>query len=551
MKAAAPRSSGATRGARPRRWAALVAVAAVLVALAATVDVGPPRSTAEASAPPARATGLADGPIGHVGRWLTDGQGRVVLLHGVNLVAKGTQSPAEEGFDDDDIAWLAANDFDVVRLGLVAADVMPTPGVIDTAYLDSFQTTVDKLTAAGILVLVDLHQDGWGPTLGDDGFPGWMTLTNGATDTHTTFPGYYVTNPAIQAAFDSLWTDQTGPGGVTLQDRVAAIYSALAARFAANPGVVGYDLLNEPWPGSTYSDCYSLAGGCPALDHGRLDPFYARMDDAIRGQGDAHLVFGEPWVLFNFGTAQTNIALPGDDPDSGMAFHSYPVAPAQEPAVLSNAETWSDSTGGALLESEFGATQVPTDIDRMVDENDGALIPWIWWSYDGELVPDLTTAPGGTNLNAPVADALIRPHPVLVAGTPTALDYDEATRTLTFSQSTAAPGGTHLAAGTATVVEVPDRPYPDGWHAVVTGGTVTSAPGASPLTVVADPGAAAMTITVSPGAPAPTSTTSTSVATVPSTTPSTPPTSPSTSLPTAAPLAVAPEPVGTEPAFTG
>ena len=109
-----------------------------------------------------------------------------------------------------------------------------------------------------------------------------MTLTNGATNTHTTFPTYYLTNPAIQAAFDSFWTDQTGPGGVPLQDRVAAIFSALADRFAGNDGVLGYDLINEPWPGTTYSDCVTLAGGCPTLDHDRLDPYYARMDTAIR-----------------------------------------------------------------------------------------------------------------------------------------------------------------------------------------------------------------------------------------------------------------------------
>ena len=34
-----------------------------------------------------------------------------------------------------------------------------------------------------------------------------MTLTDGATNTHTGFPLYYVTNPAIQAAFQNLWND--------------------------------------------------------------------------------------------------------------------------------------------------------------------------------------------------------------------------------------------------------------------------------------------------------------------------------------------------------
>jgi endoglycosylceramidase len=540
-----PKADSAGEARARRRPLRLGGVLAAVVMLAAVALVARPtrQATAAASARPDAVDLAGDGPIGHAGRWLTDAQGRVVLLHGVNLVAKGTQSPAQRGFDHDDIAWLAANDFDVVRLGLVAADVMPTPGVIDTAYLDSFQSTVDQLTAAGILVLVDLHQDGWGPTLGSDGFPDWMTITNGAINTHTPFPLYYLTNPAIQAAFDSFWTDATGPGGVPLQARVATMFAALADRFASNPGVLGYDLINEPWPGSTYIDCLTLAGGCPTLDHDRLDPYYARMDTALRNAGDHHLAFAEPWTLFSFGQSQTNIELPGGDPDTGMAFHSYPADPTREPDVLTNAQAWSSGTGGALLESEFGATQVPSSIDRQVNETDGALVPWIWWSYDEEVVPDLTATPGGANLNAPVADALIRPHPVLVAGTPTSQSYDESTRTMTFTQTGVAPDGDHLTAGADTVVEVPDRPYPTGWHAIVTGGTVTSAPGVSPLTVVPDPGVAAMTITVVPG-PAPASPSTTS-----STTSTTSPSGGSSS--SGAPPAGAPEAVATEPSFTG
>ena len=74
-------------------------------------------------APHRIATGIAgtDGFIGHDGRWLMDSQGRVVLLHGVNLVAKGTQTPAQEGFGARDATWLVNHGFDVVRLGTTAS----------------------------------------------------------------------------------------------------------------------------------------------------------------------------------------------------------------------------------------------------------------------------------------------------------------------------------------------------------------------------------------------------------------------------------------------
>jgi endoglycosylceramidase len=436
-------------------------------------------------------------PVGHVGRWLTDASGRVLLLHGVNLVAKvPRETPAEMGFGDDDAAWLVANGFDVVRLGTTAASIMPSPGVIDRAYLASFAATVKMLAAHGLLVLVDLHQDGWGPTLGDDGFPDWMTVTHGATDTHTTFPGYYVTNPAIQAAFQSLWDDDADANGVALQDDAAQVWSAYAGAVAKDRHVLGYDLLNEPWPGTTWAPCVSSAG-CPAQDVA-LSAYEARMVAAIRGAGASGLVFGEPYVLFNFG-APTTIALPGGDAASGLSWHMYTVDPAAEPSVIQFADDWSTQTGGALLNTEFGATTDPAAIDRMVGELDDGLQPWIWWSYD-EFDHDLHQPPSDAVFDVPAVDELVRPHPVVVAGTPTSEHYDPAARTLSFTYATSKVGGGSFACGSLTTIQVPRRSYPGGYHVTVSGGVVVSTRGSGALEVVADRGAASVTIAVAPGA---------------------------------------------------
>jgi endoglycosylceramidase len=360
------------------------------------------------------------------------------------------------------------------------------------------------LTRHGLYVLVDLHQDGWGPSLGSDGFPDWMTLTNGATNTHTDFPLYYVTNPAIQAAFQSLWDDATGPGGVALQDQVASVWSALAGAVGQVPGVLGYDLLNEPWPGTTWQPCLGT-GGCPTQD-AALDAYDARMATAIRAHDPTHLLFGEPYVLFNFGLSPTNVGLPGGDASSGLSWHMYTTDPSFEPDVIQFASSWSAQTGGALLNTEFGAVTDPPDIDRMVGELDGALMPWIWWSYDEEVVKDLTQPPTGTNIDQPVADALVRPHPLAVAGTPTADDYDTTTDTLTFSYSTARPGGGAYECGTLTSIQVPRAVYAHGYHVTVTGGVVVSPPRNEHLEIVADRGASSVSVTVSPGRPTPRST---------------------------------------------
>lgn len=475
--------SGRDRSGRAAKVAATLALLILAVGGPGSGGAGASTASAAESTAPAGPTSL--GKLGSEGRWLTDSTGRVVHLNGVNLVAKGVgETPEDLGFGADDAEFLVENGFDVVRLGTTAASLMPEPGVLDTDYYDSFEETVDLLTDAGLLVLVDLHQDGWGPTLGSDGFPEWMTITHGAENTGTGFPLYYVTNPAIQAAFDSFWANEPGPGGVPLQDRVATMFTELARRLGDNPGVMGYDLLNEPWPGTVWEPCATDPGGCPAQD-ALLDAYHARMTTAIRAEDPDTLIFGEPYVLFNFGGSPTNISRPGGDPASGMSFHVYALDASSEVAVVDFAEDWSTRTGGALLNTEFGATLDPTAIDRQVNLLDGALMSWMWWAYNENVIDDDHAPPTEDNLVTDVIDTLVRPHPRAVAGTPTDLAYDLAERVLRFRYSTDPVAGA-LADGAVTELQVAPRTYPVGYKVKVTGGTVTSPPDAALLTVVAD-----------------------------------------------------------------
>jgi len=436
------------------------------------------------------------GVIGHQGRWLTDASGRVVLLNGVNFVSKDNRTPEQRGFGDDDAQFIADQGFDVVRLGLSPDAFMPRPGKVNTVYLKSYARTVKTLTDHGLLVLIDLHQDGWGPGTGGNGFPRWMTRTHGATNTHTPFPLYYITNPAIQAAFQSFWDDEKGPDGVGLQEQVATMYSALAGAVGANPNVIGYDILNEPWPGTTWKPCLDGVNGCPAQDAAGLDELHTKVRNAIRTKDTTHLVFGEPYVLFNFGQGGTSIRKPGNDPRSGMTFHMYTATPADEPTVLRNAVRWSNRTGGALLASEFGAVKTPADIHRMVGEMDDALMPWIWWTYDENFIHDMAKPPTGTNVDHTVVDALVRPHAVAVAGTPTLHRYDTSSRVLQLGWKTVAPGNRRVTA--PTVIKIPSQVYDKGYKVKVAGGTVTSAPGAFVLTIVNDASSSSVTVTVAP-----------------------------------------------------
>jgi endoglycosylceramidase len=452
------------------------------------------------SAPPPIGSPLPAAPIGHAGRWLTDATGRALLLHGVNVVNKSAPyDPLSEGFARDDAAWLASNGFRVVRVGVLATGLSPSPGAIDDGYLERIASAVSLLASEGVFSLLDLHQDGWGPNVGSDGYPAWMTVTNGAVNNHTGFPLYYLQDPAVQASFQSFWDDAPTASGEKLQDAYLAMVSALAGRFAGEPYVLGYDLFNEPWPGTTYMPCLDT-GGCASLDAEELAPVYAKAVAAIRAAGDSHLVLGEPFVLFNYGEAPTHIPVPGGDGKAGMSFHVYPLTLEMAPDVIDLAVSWAQETGGALLNTEWGATTSASAIATQTAALDSALVPWIFWSYCCEVVSALGTPPAGANLVSSTVSALVEPHPLAVAGTPLALSYDAPSRTMVFTWKTARAAGGAFPAGTITSFEIPALVYPDGYAATTTSGAVTSPAGAPLLEVVADVGASSVTVTVGPPA---------------------------------------------------
>jgi endoglycosylceramidase len=142
-------------------------------------------------------------------------------------------------------------------------------------------------------------------------------------------------------------------------------------------------------------------------------------------------VLGEPFVLFNFGLAPTDVGLPRGDPAAGMSFHMYTVDPAAEPQAVGHALDWSARTGGALVATEWGATVDPAAITRQADLPDGAMIPWMYWAGDVGIPGGTPTS--GASLTPAVVPSVVRPHPIAVAGTPTALSYNATARVLDVS----------------------------------------------------------------------------------------------------------------------
>ncbi|MGA3148191.1 MAG: cellulase family glycosylhydrolase [Acidimicrobiales bacterium] len=443
-------------------------------------------STPAKVVPPAAPTGF----IGHQGRWLIDSEGRVLLPHGVNDVVKQAPFDPLNGFDAADASLLAAHGFRAVRLGVLFDALMPQPGKINETYLHEIDRMADLLAQDHIFVLLDMHQDEYGPVTGGDGFPAWATITDGAANPKLAFPTGYFKSPAVQTVWANFWADRPGPGGVGLQERYVAALVALAETFKSDRSILGYDIMNEPWPGADYESCETEAG-CPTLDQRLLAPFYTKAARAIRAVDPHHLIFVEPFLTFDY-EGSTSIPAFGS-PANALSFHPYI---AQFPGQTEKAITLSAGNGDALLATEFGATTDVSTIDQFLDGFDSYQIPWLFWDYS--MIANQHGSSGETDEQASAAlRALARPYPFAVAGVPTGYSFDTASREFRFSYSSHGIDGKPLAGDTVTDVITPSITYPDGYLVSVDGATVTSHRCAPMLTLRAT--APSVTVVVRPG----------------------------------------------------
>ncbi len=434
--------------------------------------------------------------LGTTGRWFTDRSGRVVILHGLNLTAKRPPYlPSRLGVGADDALWMRAQGFTVVRLGFIPAGVFPTgPGVYDDAYLDDFVGTVRAFAAAGLRVVVDAHQDYYTESTGGEGFPGWMVTRR------SPLPGL---GRDDAYPFDGFWANERG-----IQDAFAQMWKHVAERLRDVPGVIAYDLFNEPFPGMREQECAQLSG-CPAFDRDVLTPFYRRVIRAVREVDAERLVMYEPHVIFNQGAASWI----GDlgDPRAVFAPHLYcterastPACSERRPGALDNADR--QARGGAVFLGEFGARDDPAVIGADVDLADARMLSWTEWAYwnqdpccarDHEGVIRSLDAPlSGDNVKADKLERLAKPYLSLVAGTPKTSDWDASAKVFTASWTTEKVGGGRFTTRGVTQVEVPISAFPGRFRVTVNGGRVKGSAKARPLRIIARKGATTVAVRI-------------------------------------------------------
>ncbi len=396
-------------------------------------------------------------------RFVTDEQGRVVILHGVNVSTDAKREPLRVGWTTEaDVRRLAEDwGFDFARLLVFWDAIEPSPGVFDEAYLDRVAERLDWYAAAGILVLLDMHQDVYGSAFGGDGAPPWATRDDGLPFERQSPWWLNYLQPAVLRAFANFW-DADGLHA-DLQEHYAEAWLRLVERFAHHPAVLGYDFMNEPFQGPAAGATFEREG---------LRPFYERLIARVRAADPDAWILLEPYVVRgNFAQPSLLGAVPdarAGAPRIGFAPHLYDplvhsgIAYAGDTSYI---DAWiaaradeAASEGRPLVIGEFGVEATVAGyrayLRDVLAAADRLMAGWAYWSYDRNAW-GLTFADGSEQEKA---DDLVRVYPRRIAGDPVGFSYDPEARVfeLRFRERPGVTGPTEIYVPAA-------RFYPDGF----------------------------------------------------------------------------------------
>ncbi|EPS43100.1 hypothetical protein H072_2932 [Dactylellina haptotyla CBS 200.50] len=247
-----------------------------------------------------------------------DEEGRSRHFHGTNMVKKrypfhkdiNTFIPGSSVVDQD-IEYLKDLNINVVRLGLQWSGVEPIRGQYNQTYLDITATIIKKFQDNGIYTLVDQHQDVWAAQICGHGAPLWFVQpdwvaperrmpvpqklkpfpvdSNGIpseADCKTIDWATSYLDIAVANAFGRLYNNHDNLG-----DAWAKYWKVVAENYHAFPGVMGYDLMNEPWVGDHHANPLLLVPG--VADHENMEPLWNKGNAAIRSIDNTTIVMFE------------------------------------------------------------------------------------------------------------------------------------------------------------------------------------------------------------------------------------------------------------------
>ena len=420
-----------------------------------------------------------------------DNLGRQVILNGINVINKSK----DEGYlvSEDSTLYSKLRDwgFNSIRFGIIWDGLEPEPGIYNEAYLKGIDQHIQWAADNDMFVVLDMHQDLYS-VLFADGAPQWATLTEGKPHKiGAIWSDSYLLSEAVQTAFDNFWANTPASDGIGLQDHYAKMWQHVAKRYANNPTIIGYDLMNEPFPGTSAQQAiptmltafgnmmYETKGKklserelvlmwsneeerskvfknleskdnfatvidalfplSRAFEQKKLQPFYQKVSDAIREVDKSSILFLEHTYLGNIGIrssiARTTLA--DGTPDSLLAYapHGYDLVTDTENASSASHERLS------FIYNRFQETANSLNMPVWLGE-------WgAFYNHSEEIVPVAQHAVSQIETHIfgnaywsyqskmeklpYFKQALMRPYPAYTNGELIEYNYDRVSKTLT------------------------------------------------------------------------------------------------------------------------
>lgn len=446
------------------------------------------------------------------GQSFTDNFGRERIFNGINFVYKGFAAD-EDGviryktaITDELMEKLAARGINAVRLGVTWAGIEPECGKYNTEYLDGVREALKICEKHSIYAFIDWHQDlfSYFTLTPGDGAPRWACTVKAEKPREPLLiwaEGYFA-DPTVHRCFDAFWNNKPC-NGRGLQDRYCDMLSFTVNYLKDSPAIMGYDLFNEPFPGTPGGKAFRklLKRGIATLlfdkridrrqlikdakagdvikmlsvaddsgiyhtvidaaakliykfDTEKYSPFIRRAAAAVRIAVDSGVIFAENCYYSNLGIPCSVQNISDSEPNFAFSPHGYDLtvdtpltnvaSPYRVNHIFSEHERTQKRLGVPVLVGEWGG-MVPGGeeypaLEYLIDKFDRNRWSQTYWHYFKDFE------------NSKICDIISRPVPQAVAGKIKYYGYDRNTKSFALSYR----GEANIKA--PTLIYLPEKP---------------------------------------------------------------------------------------------